>query len=528
MNSLMLDLGKLNLNLIACSQAANILYLITYIGKSQYIMLKPIGLELARRGHNVTVISVFKELEPPPNYHQVLVDENIFDAMGGKRPSHFTSVDLSAEERHNRFLWNGGLTLTEIVLNSTQVRQFLASDHNFDVVISEQFFQEAMYILAHKYEAPLVLITSYGNCMRHNIATRNPLQLATVVSEFLVVQEPKSFFGRLRNLYFTVYEYVWWRFWYLEKMDKLAREYVPNLKSPVPSLYQLQQNVSLFLINSHFSVDPPTAYLPNIVEIGGVHLSPSKPKLPKDLQTILDESSNGVICVTFGSNIQSSKLPVDKRNAFLNTFRKLKVTVLWKWEEDFLEGKPDNVIIRKWLPQNEVLAHPNVKVFISHGGLIGTQEAIYHGVPIIGVPIYGDQYNNLLQMQQAGLAKILQFHDINEENLETLLNEVLNHASYRNRAKEISKRFKDRPMSALDTAIYWIEYVIRNKGAGYMKNPGLKLSWIAYNMLDVYGFLAIVLLILVYLVFKVVNAMQHIIKPKSYVPDVRNGKIKDN
>lgn len=190
-------------------------------------------------------------------------------------------MDLSAEERHNRFLWNGGLTLTEVVLNSTQVKEFLSADHKFDVVISEQFFQEAMYILAHKYEAPLILITSYGNCMRHNIATRNPLQLATVVSEFLVVPEPGSFFGRLRNLYFTVYEYVWWRFWYLQKMDQLAAKYVPNLKEPVPSLYEIQKNVSLFLINSHFSFDPPTAYLPNIVEIGGVHLSHKVPKLPQ-------------------------------------------------------------------------------------------------------------------------------------------------------------------------------------------------------------------------------------------------------
>ncbi|CAG9786686.1 unnamed protein product [Diatraea saccharalis] len=513
--------------LLSFCNAANILYLITYIGKSQYIMLKPIGLELARRGHNVTVITVFKEHDPPPNYHQVVVDENIFDAMGGKRPSHFTSVDLSAEERHNRFLWNGGLTLIEIVLNSTQVKQFLHADHNFDVVISEQFFQEAMYILAHKYNAPLVLITSYGNCMRHNIATRNPLQLATVMSEFLVVEQPKSFFGRLRNFYFTVYEYVWWRFWYLEKMDKLAREYVPDLKEPVPSLYQLQENVSLFLINSHFSVDPPTAYLPNIVEIGGVHLSPNISRLPKDLQKLLDDSKDGVIYMTFGSNIQSSKLPMDKRNAFLNVFRKLKLTVVWKWEDEHLENKPDNVVLRKWLPQNEVLAHPNIKVFISHGGLIGVQEAIYHGVPIIGVPIYGDQYNNLLQMQEAGVAKILQFHDINEQSLETLLNEILKDVSYKNRAKKISRRFKDRPMNPLDTAIYWIEYIIRNKGANYMKNPGLELSWIAYNMLDVYAFFVLLLLLFIYLFNKILSAVKSLITNKRVV-EIRNGKMKDN
>jgi glucuronosyltransferase len=205
---------------------------------------------------------------------------SLLSFTGGRRPSHFTSVNLSAAERYKNFLWRGGLILNEVVLNSTQVRQFLNADQKFDVVISEQFFQEAMYILAHKYEAPLVLVTSYGNCMRHNIVTRNPLQLATVTSEFLVVPEPKSFMGRIKNMCFAMYEYFWWRFWYMEEMDKIVNKYVPNMKKPVPSLYQIQQNVSMFLINSHFSFDPPTAYHPNIVEIGGVHLSPNISKLP--------------------------------------------------------------------------------------------------------------------------------------------------------------------------------------------------------------------------------------------------------
>ncbi|KAL4713974.1 hypothetical protein ACJJTC_005605 [Scirpophaga incertulas] len=483
----------------SCVECANVLFMMTYIGKSQYIMLKPIALELARRGHNVTVISVFKENNPPENYHQVLVDDNIWDSMGGRRPSHFTSVDLSAEERHKRFLWRGGLILNEVVLNSTKVQEFLAADNKFDVVISEQFFQEAMYILAHKYQAPLILITSYGNCMRHNIATRNPLQLATVISEFLVVENPRSLLGRLRNMYFAMYEYFWWRFWYLKELDNLVKDYVPDLKKPVPSLYEIQQNVSLFLINSHFSFDPPTAYLPNIIEIGGVHLTPNASKLPEDLQNILDKAENGVIYMTFGSNIQSSKLPTDQRNAFLNVFRRLKVTVLLKWEEDELKNKPDNVVIRKWLPQKEVLAHPNVKLFISHGGLIGTHEALYHGVPIIGIPVYGDQYNNLLQVQESGFGKILQYHDITEETLDKMVNEILTNELFRMKAKEISRIFKDRPMTPLDTAIYWIEYVIRNKGAVYMKNPALDMSWIEYFMIDICGLVLLIVVMLYYL-----------------------------
>lgn len=186
----------------------------------------------------------------------------------------------STEQFHNNVLWNSGVVYTEGALNSTAVKKFLAEDNTFDVVIAEQFFQEALNLLSYKYKAPLVLVTTYGNCMRHNIATRNPLQLATTVSELLNVKEPDSFWGRFRNFYFTAYEFIWWKFYYLEQQEQLARKYLKDLPEPVPSLYEVEQNAAMIMINGHFSFDPPTAYLPNVVEIGGVHLSKSDNKLP--------------------------------------------------------------------------------------------------------------------------------------------------------------------------------------------------------------------------------------------------------
>lgn len=60
--------------------------------------------------------------------------------------------------------------------------------------------------------------------------------------------------------------------------------------------------------------------------------------------------------VSFGSNVQSKDLTEAKKNAIINVFKRLKQTVLWKWEEDELDGKPKNVITRKWFPQKEILS----------------------------------------------------------------------------------------------------------------------------------------------------------------------------
>lgn len=144
-------------------------------------------------------------------------------------------------------------------------------------------------------------------------------------------------------------------------------------------------------------------------------------------------------------------------------------------------------------------------MFISHGGLIGTQEAIFHGVPIIGMPVYADQYNNLLQVENLGFGRILQYNDINEQSLQNHLDEFLRDDTYKIKAVELSERFRDRPMSALDSAMFWIEYVIRHKGAKHMQSPAMELSWIAYSMLDVFAFILVGILLIAYVLYKVVK-----------------------
>lgn len=86
-----------------------------------------------------------------------------------------------------------------------------------------------------------------------------------------------------------------------------------------------------------------------------------------------------------------------------------------KWDEE-VENLPENIFISKWLPQNEILSHPNIILFISHCGLGGVIESRYHGVPILAVPIYGDQYMNAKEVVKEGRATELDFKILDEEN----------------------------------------------------------------------------------------------------------------
>jgi glucuronosyltransferase len=72
------------------------------------------------------------------------------------------------------------------------------------------------------------------------------------------------------------------------------------------------------------------------------------------------------------------------------------------------------------------LAPPNVRLFITQGGLMSTQEAIDRGVPIVGIPIYGDQRYNLARAVSFGIGIQLDYENITTESVMWALNEVLN------------------------------------------------------------------------------------------------------
>lgn len=116
----------------------------------------------------------------------------------------------------------------------------------------------------------------------------------------------------------------------------------------------------------------------------------------------------------------------EKRQALLNAFSKVKQNIIWKWDDESMNLDPSKYFIAKWLPQDDILAHPNVKLFITHGGLLSCTESIHHGKPIIGIPIFGDQQMNMNQAENAGWGVAVKFTDLNEETISNALNEVLN------------------------------------------------------------------------------------------------------
>ena len=77
------------------------------------------------------------------------------------------------------------------------------------------------------------------------------------------------------------------------------------------------------------------------------------------------------------------------------------------------------------LHKKKIVAHPNVKVFVTHGGRLSTIEAIYFGVPLVGIPVFGDQLSNIATAAADGYAVKINLEELSEQTLSSALNEVL-------------------------------------------------------------------------------------------------------
>ncbi|XP_046981238.1 UDP-glycosyltransferase UGT5-like [Schistocerca americana] len=464
-------------------QGANILSITVLPSKSHVGFVKPLLDELAEKGHNLTIISPFPESSHANNVR--IISLNL---AGGMIKSHgnITLFEMGGRSPFPLifYLKDLGNVLCKNALSVPEVQELIIShDQKFDLLIMNGFFTECFLGFAYKYNASIIYQTPNALTFLIGNPVGNPGAYAYVPDVMLDFGVNMNFRQRVINSVYSLLGELVRSFSYLPTQQDIMNSNFRNIHS-LPSVEELHRSASLLFVNTHESMGVPRPLTPNTIQVGGMQIKPAK-ALPKDLEAILNNSKEGVIFFSLGSNIQPSDMPKDKFLAFMTAFSKLNQTVLWKWDQDTMPGKPRNVHLGKWFPQNDILGHKNVKLFITHGGLLSLQEAVYHAVPVLGVPIFSDQRVNVNQAEGKGYAIKLFFSDVTEEFLLQAINEVLSNPRYANRAAELSRQFRDQPESPLERAVFWTEYVLRHRGAVHLQVAAHDLSWWQLALLDV-------------------------------------------
>jgi glucuronosyltransferase len=91
-----------------------------------------------------------------------------------------------------------------------------------------------------------------------------------------------------------------------------------------------------------------------------------------------------------GMTYHPSDIPPWNERELIKAFSRVKQRVIMKLSA-IPPNLPNNIMVKTFLPQQSILAHPKTKLFFTHVGNNGLLEGIHNRVPMVGLPIYMNQ-----------------------------------------------------------------------------------------------------------------------------------------
>jgi UDP:flavonoid glycosyltransferase YjiC (YdhE family) len=117
--------------------------------------------------------------------------------------------------------------------------------------------------------------------------------------------------------------------------------------------------------------------------------------------------------------------------------------------KDFLEETKERGLLVSWCPQEQVLAHPLIRVFVIHCGWNSTLESICFGVPVICWPFFAEQQTNCRYACTTWGIGTEVNQDVTRDEIETLVKEVMEG----DKGKEMRQKtleWKEKAVAATD------------------------------------------------------------------------------
>ncbi|KAG5324098.1 CGT galactosyltransferase, partial [Acromyrmex heyeri] len=440
--------------------------------KSHTVPFVALGTSLRSRGHNVTLLSAFPGPAANNGLHELVPSileayvENFtaeWDLVGARFRNELPVSPWDAM----RYAWESCEALLQDASSIASMRKPNGDPHaRWDVAVLDGAYPECMLGILHGENVPTIMLNTValysGSIMRQG----NPSPWSVTPYFGKAITQDMTFFQRILNAaalltlkimhWFTVSIYL------QPTLQRYLGNHIPN------DLHSLTAEVPLTLQNSHYSVGDSVPYLSNVVNVACLHCRPAM-QLSSDLESFL---RRGFVFVSMGSSVRASGMPEALRQIFFAVFSTLPYNVVWKWDGGKIKDLPANVRTAAWWPQQELLGHPKLRAFVSHGGLLSLHEAAYHGAPTLVLPVFCDHDGNAAQAEKLGYALVMDLAGISISALREDIIKVaaLHNNSYREAAKKRSALLRDLPISPGELATWWVEHVAKYDGADHLKS----------------------------------------------------------
>ncbi|KAG9335161.1 hypothetical protein JZ751_005634 [Albula glossodonta] len=481
------------------SQAGRIL--VYPVDGSHWLNMNVLLRELHQRGHTLTVVRSstswyvpesaphFSTVTVPmshassledPEYMTDFLKRNLDLRQGNGSVWAFVSLHREILSMLSEAHQSSAQMIHLILRNSTLVEEL--ERMRFDLMLTDPGFPGGV-VLGRYLGLPLVFNVRWiTNAEGHFAIAPSPLSYIPTIGSH--VSERMSFANKLKNLlHYGIGVYI-----DLVITRPLYQGVCEEFLGPDTNIYSLIQGADLWLMRVDFVFEFPRPTMPNVVYMGGFQCRPAQP-LPPELEEFVQSSGeHGVVVMSLGTLLGALQPPISEIIA--SAFARLPQKVVWR----HLGARPstlgNNTLLLDWLPQNDLLGHPKTRAFVTHGGTNGLYEAIYHGVPVLGLPLIFDQQDNMVRIEARQAGIVLDVTTLEVDSLTQALKDVLNEQKpYRENMRRLSRLHHDQPLKPMDSALFWVEFVMRNKGAAHLCSESYRMPWYAYHNLDVLALL---------------------------------------
>lgn len=96
------------------------------------------------------------------------------------------------------------------------------------------------------------------------------------------------------------------------------------------------------------------------------------------------------------------------------------------------------------------------------------EETIHCKVPVLVIPFLGDQYANANRLEKLKVGLQIDLLEMEEETLREKIIEATK-PEYKRNIQKLHELVYDQPMTSLEKATFWIEYVARHNGAKHLE-----------------------------------------------------------
>ncbi|XP_060878990.1 UDP-glucosyltransferase 2-like [Metopolophium dirhodum] len=301
--------------------AANILAVQPSPGRSHWNMMRAVLRALTDHGHTVTVFTPFVDGDRD-GYTEVDVSGPMKARVGLNATFLFETFGTTRKLMTN--MMRATRSGCDTIYEQRRMVDILdgAAKRRFDLVVTEPLVSECVAYVATALNVPVLyvvpppIVTYLERSLTGHVP--NPAAGGHLLSRRGV---PKTFAERLANAALTVYcsTLTWYAEWQLRWADPRPYDAV-DLVRP-----------SLIFSNTHFITEPARPLSPDVVQIGGIHLTTPK-RLPNDILEFIDDAPQGVIYFTFGSVVSIASLPENVLSSLREALAQVPQKVLWKYE----------------------------------------------------------------------------------------------------------------------------------------------------------------------------------------------------